>query len=158
HRHPHRTGLSERTGPPAPGRGGHPGRGPFAVRPPRPLPVEGGAGGHRRGGSTNARGRRADRRDAPPPGQVRRARAQGGEPVKREDLLKMLDLSGTETTPPARDADELSLTPSTPPVPSSPPSQTALVLDAWGLRRGEELLAGTERVKGLDANAVADFH
>jgi uncharacterized protein with von Willebrand factor type A (vWA) domain len=72
------------------------------------------------------------------------------------DLLKMLDLGGE---PPAR-ADPTA----TPVVSSScaapPPaaSPTALVVDAWGLRRGRELFAEAALGKlGLDELAAADF-
>src|SRR5258708_28280863 len=69
----------------------------------------------------------------------------------------MLDLSGKEATPPAED---LAITSSKeelkPPKDASP---TALELDAWGLRRGQEVLDGSERLQALtlDHHAIADF-
>lgn len=80
--------------------------------------------------------------------------------MKREDLLKMLDLSGQEAAP--EGATELAITPvDTPPVqPPKTANPTALELDEWGLRRGREVLAASERLQqtGLDEHAVADFH
>ena len=67
--------------------------------------------------------------------------------MERDELLKMLDLTGKEAAP-SRD-DGLSVTPTELTTPSGPASPTALRLDGWGLRRGEELLAESERLKGL---------
>jgi uncharacterized protein with von Willebrand factor type A (vWA) domain len=79
--------------------------------------------------------------------------------VNRDDLLKMLDLHGKEAVPP-EEATELAITPATGGKPEAPASPTALVLDSWGLRKGEELLAGNERIKTmkLGKEEVADFH
>src|SRR5262245_45084982 len=76
----------------------------------------------------------------------------------REDLLKMLDLSGTEAAPP--EATDLALTSTEAPPPRRPASSTALELDEWGMRRGCEVLAESERVRktGLGEDAVADMH
>ncbi len=71
------------------------------------------------------------------------------------ELLKLLDLKAhpppTETFPTA-----------TSPLPSDAPpasSPTALEVDAWGLRRGRDLVAESERLQksGTDAFAAADF-
>jgi uncharacterized protein with von Willebrand factor type A (vWA) domain len=77
--------------------------------------------------------------------------------VDRNDLLKMLDLTGKEAVP--EKDDGLSITPTEPTAPAGPASPTALRLDGWGLRRGEELLAGSERLRalGLDGHEAADF-
>jgi uncharacterized protein with von Willebrand factor type A (vWA) domain len=74
-----------------------------------------------------------------------------------DDLLRMLDLHGKET--PREEAIEPAITPSEVPVPAHA-SPTALELDEWGLRRGREALAESERLRqtGLDENAIADFH
>jgi hypothetical protein len=77
--------------------------------------------------------------------------------VDRNDLLKMLDLSGKDGS--NEGATDVSITPiaSLPAVHESP---TALELDDWGLRRGKEVHAESERLRqtGLDENAAADFH
>ena len=86
------------------------------------------------------------------------------KPMSHDDLLRMLDLEGTEAAP----ANEpLGITPvdaSTRPVSANP---TALKLDEWGLRRGDDLLAESERLRECLAEvgrpeqqgqAVADFH
>jgi hypothetical protein len=77
--------------------------------------------------------------------------------VTGDDLLKMLDLGGTEPSPTAAEPVIETTSPTTPPVPAGP---TALELDAWALRRGRELLDESDRLKGLalDEYAVADFH
>lgn len=86
--------------------------------------------------------------------------------MSNDDLLKMLDLPGKE---PAPTDSALNLMPGgdaagTPPASASP---TALKLDEWGLRRGEDVLRESARLQecladlaGLDeqAHAVADFH
>ena len=77
----------------------------------------------------------------------------------RDDLLKLLDLQGKDTGPKEESADLLPITPAgSPPVVHTDP--TALELDDWGLRRGREILAESERLRqtGLDENAAADFH
>jgi uncharacterized protein with von Willebrand factor type A (vWA) domain len=79
--------------------------------------------------------------------------------VTRDDLLKMLDLAGKEAVP-AEGATDLAITPTTPTPPSAAASPTALVLDSWGLRKGEELLASNDRIKALklESHEAADFH
>ena len=74
-----------------------------------------------------------------------------------KDLLKLLDLDGK---PPDRPQDDglvtEALTGETPPANASP---TALDVDEWGLRRGRDLVAESERLRkaGTDAFAAADF-
>ena len=76
--------------------------------------------------------------------------------MNREDLLKMLDLTGKETS--SEPAGELTVTraEAVPPVSASP---TALDLDGWALRKGGEVLGESERLRGLDLgeHAIADF-
>jgi uncharacterized protein with von Willebrand factor type A (vWA) domain len=78
--------------------------------------------------------------------------------VTGDDLLKMLDLGGRDDTsaPPA----DLAIAPAGLAAPASAAGPTALELDAWGLRRGRELLAESDRLRGLGLCefAVADFH
>src|SRR5262245_41669457 len=85
-------------------------------------------------------------------------RGMKGGRVDREDLLKMLDLSGKERPPPQKTT--IIASSDTPSTPTTPPSPTALVLDGWALRRGKELLEGSPLIQGLrlEAEAVADFH
>ena len=74
-----------------------------------------------------------------------------------KDLLRLLDLDGKPPDPP----------PGVPPVvapaggPSSPPdaNPTALDVDAWGLRRGRDLIAESDRLRksATDEYAAADF-
>ncbi len=74
-----------------------------------------------------------------------------------KDLLKMLDLDGRPPDTPkasgviAADAAE--------PAPPADASPTALDVDAWGLRRGRDLVAESERLRkaGTDEFAAADF-
>jgi uncharacterized protein with von Willebrand factor type A (vWA) domain len=77
--------------------------------------------------------------------------------VGSDELLKLLDLGAS----PARPPDDAA-----PPGPdaavpgeSSPASPTALELDEWGLRRGRDLVAESERLRrcGADEFAAADF-
>jgi len=70
------------------------------------------------------------------------------------DLLKLLDLGGTDATPSASVVVERSEEPA--PVSRHP---TAMEIDEWGLRRGRDLLAESERLRqvGTDAFASADF-
>src|SRR5262245_21374197 len=80
------------------------------------------------------------------------------EAVDREDLLRMLDLAGKEAVPTGGAAD-VPITPvGSPPVVHASP--TALELDDWGLRRGKEVLAESQRLQqtGLGEDAAADFH
>lgn len=73
------------------------------------------------------------------------------------DLLQLLDLDGkpTESTTPTGVFDATDAT-NAPPAANSP---TALEMDAWGLRRGRDLVAESERLKqcGTDELAAADF-
>ena len=71
------------------------------------------------------------------------------------DLLKMLDLGGKEAPPPS---EPLALGSERLEIPRSVPP-TALEVDAWGLRRGRELLDESERLQesGTDAFGAADF-
>ena len=70
-----------------------------------------------------------------------------------KELLKLLDLGQPTTDGAATPSDS-----------SSPPpdngSPTALEIDAWGLRRGSDLLTACERLSSLDldAFAIADCH
>jgi uncharacterized protein with von Willebrand factor type A (vWA) domain len=71
-----------------------------------------------------------------------------------EDLLKMLDLGGSESTPLAETvirSDSIA-------APVSPHS-TAIEVDEWGLRRGRELVNESERWQSFDLgeHAAADF-
>jgi uncharacterized protein with von Willebrand factor type A (vWA) domain len=78
--------------------------------------------------------------------------------LDRNDLLKMLDLGGKDTTP--EEARDVAITPNEQPTQASAASPTVLRLDGWGLRKGEELLALSERLKALktDTHEAADFH
>jgi uncharacterized protein with von Willebrand factor type A (vWA) domain len=78
--------------------------------------------------------------------------------MDRNDLLRMLDLKGKETNA-DEDDQGLSITSTEPTTPTVPASPSALKLDAWGLRRGEEFLAETEKLRALELNAheAADF-
>jgi len=83
--------------------------------------------------------------------------------MSNDDLLKMLDLEakeapGANDTLPITAAGEKKIAPTNP---------TALHLDHWGLRRGEDVLKESERLQdclaglgdeGRQAHAVADFH
>lgn len=73
------------------------------------------------------------------------------------DLLRMLDLDGK---PPDRPGEPSVITPgdATHP-PAADASPTALELDAWGLRRGRDLVAESDRLRaaGTDELAAADF-
>jgi uncharacterized protein with von Willebrand factor type A (vWA) domain len=77
--------------------------------------------------------------------------------VDSDDLLRMLDLHGKEAA--REDAAEPAITPAGA-LGAADASPTALELDDWGLRRGREALAESDRLRqtGLDENAVADFH
>jgi uncharacterized protein with von Willebrand factor type A (vWA) domain len=70
----------------------------------------------------------------------------------------MLDLAGKEAVPDKDDGLSITST-DTPAAPEGPASPTALKLDGWGLRRGEELLAESDRLKTLSLNQheAADF-
>jgi len=73
------------------------------------------------------------------------------------DLLKLLDLNGK----PRPQDKSLMITSSEAPPPESTEAKslTALVLDEWGLRRGRDLIAESERLKKScgDEYAAADF-
>jgi uncharacterized protein with von Willebrand factor type A (vWA) domain len=72
-----------------------------------------------------------------------------------KDLLKMLDLEGKPPDSP-RETGVVTPTGEGPPADASP---TALEVDAWGLRRGRDLVAESERLQtaGTDPLAAADF-
>lgn len=80
--------------------------------------------------------------------------------MSKEDLLRMLDLTGKEAAP--QSSTELSITSSETQdlSPKKPASPTVLDLDEWGMRRGREVLADSERLQGLELEeeAIADFH
>ncbi len=71
--------------------------------------------------------------------------------MDHDDLLKLLDLGAEPTRPPASARPA-----ATEPEAASP---TAFEVDAWGLRRGRDLAAESERLKGSGADefAAADF-
>jgi uncharacterized protein with von Willebrand factor type A (vWA) domain len=84
--------------------------------------------------------------------------------MTNDDLLKMLDLDGQE---PAAQSEPLAITSSEETQPKAPASPTALHLDDWGLRRGQDVLRASERLQEClaqlgdeecQAHAVADFH
>src|SRR3954469_13571107 len=70
----------------------------------------------------------------------------------------MLDLAGKDAAPKEGVADVPITHAGPPPVAHANP--TALELDDWGLRRGREVLAESERLRqtGLCEAAAADFH
>ncbi|MBA4192840.1 MAG: hypothetical protein C0467_33175, partial [Planctomycetaceae bacterium] len=74
------------------------------------------------------------------------------------DLLKMLDLNGKPPRPPDK---SLSITSheAVPHESTEAKSPTALVVDEWGLRRGRDLIAESDRLKKScgDEFAAADF-
>ncbi len=81
-----------------------------------------------------------------------------------DDFLRMLDLDGREPTPAGA---PLAVTPADDTKSEEPASRTALRLDAWGLRRGRDVLRESQRLReclaglggeDLQAHAVADFH
>jgi uncharacterized protein with von Willebrand factor type A (vWA) domain len=73
------------------------------------------------------------------------------------ELIDLLDLKSTRAGPATDPALVVSADGGKP---ESLQSPTALVVDAWGLRRGRELLAASERLErlGLDEFAIADCH
>lgn len=85
--------------------------------------------------------------------------------MSNDDLLKMLDLQGEESAPAS---DGLRIAPAAAAQSAGASlSPTALKLDEWGLRRGEDVLGESARLQeclaDLDgweqqAHAVADFH
>src|SRR5262245_38321538 len=70
----------------------------------------------------------------------------------------MLDLAGKDAA--REEAGEPAITTPAEAPRKSDASLTALELDEWGLRRGREALAESDRLKqtGLDDNAIADLH
>ncbi len=74
------------------------------------------------------------------------------------ELLKMLDLSG-KPAPPPNISSTITSSKVTQPENTEPKSLTALEVDEWGLRRGRDLIAESERLKrsGTDEFAAADF-
>ena len=75
--------------------------------------------------------------------------------MDQKELLNLLDLGG-EPGPPT---PGVTVTPADQD-PTGPASLTALALDAWGVRRGHDLLAESPRLRqlSLGGDAVADFH
>jgi uncharacterized protein with von Willebrand factor type A (vWA) domain len=75
-----------------------------------------------------------------------------------DELLKLLDLSAKPARPPDGATRTAATDPATPEG-TGPKSPTALDVDEWGLRRGRDLVAESERVRqtGADAFAAADF-
>ncbi len=73
------------------------------------------------------------------------------------ELLKLLDLSAKPARPP--DAAPHTAGGAADPGTAGPKSPTALEIDEWGLRRGRDLVAESERLRnaGADAFAAADF-
>lgn len=69
------------------------------------------------------------------------------------DVRTLLDLDGKEAGP-----STVEIIPNTPSAPRASP--TVLQLDAWAIRRGEQLLEESPRLRDwkLDAYALADFH
>lgn len=78
--------------------------------------------------------------------------------MNKDDLLKMLDLSGLEHTEPGSTISTIST--ADPEKATLSASPTALAMDEWGLRRGRDLLAESERLRTAcrDEHAAADFH
>src|SRR4051794_21300814 len=83
--------------------------------------------------------------------------------MSNDDLLRMLDLGGKEASP---QGEALPITAGEGKE-AAPASPTALRLDAWGLRRGGDVLRESERLRqclaglgdeGQQAHAAADFH
>ncbi|OWK34221.1 hypothetical protein [Fimbriiglobus ruber] len=73
-----------------------------------------------------------------------------------KELLKLLDLDGR---PPDRPVDSGAVVAVPAAAATADAGPTALVVDAWGLRRGRDLLAESDRLKraGTDVFAAADF-
>lgn len=74
-----------------------------------------------------------------------------------DDLLRMLDLDGKPPDRTTRTVDTGAIGGDGPPPPDASP--TALEVDAWGLRRGRDLVAESDRLRraGTDESAAADF-
>ncbi|MBA4189355.1 MAG: hypothetical protein C0467_15270 [Planctomycetaceae bacterium] len=77
------------------------------------------------------------------------------------ELLRMLDLSGKPPRPPDQTLPitPLGVTPREAGTATEANSPTALAVDEWGLRRGRDLIAESERLKkaGIDEFAASDF-
>ena len=83
------------------------------------------------------------------------------ESVNREDLLRMLDLTGKDAASEESTDFPIKEAKTKPNAPSGAHfSPTALDLDEWALRKGRDVLEESERLRGLDLDehAVADFH
>jgi len=80
--------------------------------------------------------------------------------MTRDELLKVLDLGGLEADPPPTPTSAGFDFGGPAALPAESSSPTALEVDEWGLRRGRDLLAESERLSGLglDEFAAADFH
>jgi len=78
--------------------------------------------------------------------------------MNSNELLTLLDLDARPAAQPQNDNSPL-VTSSDSAASTTPASSTALIVDAWGLRRGADLLAESERLRktGIDGNAAADF-
>jgi hypothetical protein len=78
--------------------------------------------------------------------------------VDPDELLKLLDLSAKPARPPDG-APPSAADDATSPEIVEPKSPTALRIDEWGLRRGRDLVAESERLRqaGADEFAAADF-
>jgi hypothetical protein len=76
--------------------------------------------------------------------------------MDKDQLLKLLDLGGQEVTASTQGLTIAADDPS----PNDAASPTALELDEWALRRGRDLLAGSQRLQELGQGefAVADLH
>lgn len=74
------------------------------------------------------------------------------------ELLKMLDLDAKPVRPPD-EATSVASPGTDPPAAADRGSPTALAVDEWGLRRGRDLIADSERLRksGADEFAAADF-
>src|SRR4051812_13807766 len=76
--------------------------------------------------------------------------------MDHDELLALLDLKGHALAPASPPAAGFSAEEAKP---GSPASATALVIDQWGLRRGRDLIAESERLRAVksDEFAAADF-
>ena len=74
------------------------------------------------------------------------------------ELLKLLNLNA-RPTPPPESSSPLPSSDTTSPHPTGSTNPTALEVDEWGLRRGRDLVAESERLRasGADEYAAADF-
>lgn len=75
--------------------------------------------------------------------------------MSAEDLMRMLDLAGTDAGPSA----ELSVQDSAAVAPAAPPSEHCLDLDEWDCDRGQQLAAKSPKLRELKTteHAAADF-